>query len=171
MTLKRFKNFSLSGVRQAAAAVLLATSLAGCFGCGGGGSTTIPEVDSGGDKMTLTLTAGEKLNTCGGDVGRALVVKVYQLRSDSRLSIMSLAQFWDNEQTELADDFIDAKEVVLDPGAQEEMELVTLPEIKFLAVVGNFCETQGDCWRWIRPVDDMDKKTTLTFGEFCVEAN
>lgn len=161
-----------SAIRAAAVAVFLGVSLGGCFGCGGGAPAPAVDVveEGGGKQRSMEFKASDKLNTCGGEVGRALVVKVYQLRSDARISIMSLSQFWDNEQAELAEDFISAKEVVLDPSGTETFELITEPDIKFLAVVGNYCETQGDCWRWIIPADRLQDHTSLTFNEFCIEA-
>ncbi len=152
--------------------VVIALSLivsVGLPGCGCGGSEPVAEIDTAGDKVSFRFVCDEKLNSCGDDIGRALVVRIYELTSDSKISIMGLAQFWDNEEAELGEEFLKSTEVILDPGGSQDPEFETHRDTKVIAVIGNFCETQGECWRWVRPMDALDGRITLTAGEYCLQ--
>jgi len=140
---------------------LLVLLLTGCSLIGIGSKDGTKEYD-------LIFEASPKLNSCGGEFGNALVVRVYELNSDLAISIVSLAQLWDNEDTELADQLLNQQETVLEPNQAGQLELET--EAEYLAVVGNFCQTEGKCWLWIRKRKDLEDKIQLSFGETCIES-
>lgn len=156
-----------SGWARAAAMIGagLLVSATGLVGCGGG-PPEVKEVRYG-----LTLVGGEKLNTCGQAYSNALVVHVYQLSSEARISIADLDQLSGDARAELGDDLVDVEEIVLEPGARMDVDILAKPDVAYLAVVGNFCETRGDCWRWIKPVAEFNAAVKLEFGEFCIEGS
>lgn len=144
-----------------------ALMLVAVAGCGGGGEPQVkvePEV-----RVGLTLVGDDRLNTCGGEFSNALVVRVLQLTSEAAISISSLDKLAASQSEELGDELIAAEEVVLSPGGRLQIDILVKPELQFVAVVGNFCETKGDCWRWVRPVADLTGPTVLAFGEFCIQ--
>jgi type VI secretion system VasD/TssJ family lipoprotein len=121
----------------------------------------------GGKNYTLFFEASPKLNSCGGEFGNALVVRLYELSSDLGISIVSLGQLWDNEQAELGDELLVQQEIVLEPRLVREMRIHSSAE--YLAVAGNFCQTHEKCWLWVRSRKNLKDKITLRFGETCIE--
>ncbi len=123
----------------------------------------------GGPKTThLILTGDAKLNNCGGQLGNALAIRVYQLSGDAAIRDLPLLEVWQHDRERLGDQLLEYHEIFIDPGSRDTLSLKALPACAFLAVVGNFCNAEGDCWRWMRPVDDLPKEVWLTFGEACI---
>ncbi|NNF06744.1 MAG: type VI secretion system lipoprotein TssJ [Candidatus Eisenbacteria bacterium] len=129
-------------------------------GCGGGGG---PKVE----QYTFRFTGAENLNNCSSDFANTLVVRVYQLKSDEQITIADLADLWQSDE-ELGADFVRKDEVVVVPNEQQELEVLAGGDVKFLAVVGNFCETDGDCWRWISPMEGLDSTIKISCGATCL---
>jgi type VI secretion system VasD/TssJ family lipoprotein len=146
----------------------LAMTAAGCGIFGGGKSAD--GGGGGGREITLVLSAGAKLNTCGDGPANALGVRVYQLGGDRGISGAPQAALWENDQKELGPELLDKQELFLDPGSKQPMTLHLKPQARAVAVVGNFCQSQGTCWKWVQPVEGMRSEIVLRFGETCVEA-
>lgn len=160
-----------AGLAWAAAlggAFAVAGLIGGCGIFGGGGDK--PEQPIGPETITLTLEGAELLNSCDEGVGNALAVRVYQLSGDARISMSALGSLWGSEDAELGKDLVDKSELILEPGAKVPVKVHPTAGAQFLAVVGNYCKSEGDCWRWVRPLDEVRSKTTLSFGESCIQA-
>ncbi len=142
------------------AAIALALGAAGCAIFGGG--------SKGGDEFKLTLTSTSKLNACGNDAGNALAVRVYQLSGDAKISISSLGSLWGDEDDELKGELLKSDEFLLEPGSKDEVKVLRLPDAQVIAVVGNFCKGDGDCWRWYQPLSKIGDSAKLTFDESCI---
>jgi type VI secretion system VasD/TssJ family lipoprotein len=139
------------------------------MGCGIFGRGAPKGVASDGKELHLTLTGIERLNSCGEAAGNALSVRVLQLTSDGALTGLALTQLWDHERDELGDELIDQQEVVLDPGAEVKITIDRRPNARFLAVAASFCRPEGNCWRWIRPAEELKDSVKLTFDEYCIQ--
>lgn len=151
------------------AAIVAAVGLIGGCGIFGGGGDK-PEPAAGPESITLTLVGAELLNSCDEGVGNALAVRVYQLSGDARISMSALGTLWGSEDAELGKELVDKSELILEPGASVPVKVRPVPGAQFLAVVGNYCKSDGDCWRWVRPLEGVRSKTKLSFGESCIEA-
>ncbi len=146
----------------------LALAAAGC-GIFGGGKQAAAD-GGGGREISLVLSAGAKLNTCGDGPANALGVRVYQLGGDRGISGAPQAALWENDEKELGQELLDKQELFLDPGSKQPVTLHLKPKTRAVAVVGNFCRSQGTCWKWVQPVEGMRSEIVLRFGETCVEA-
>ena len=154
-------------VALALGCLVLATMGCGIFG--GGKSAAAGGGD--GREIRLTLTAEEQLNTCGGGgPANALGVRVYQLGSDRGMSSVPQAALWEDDAKELGPELVDRQEYFLDPGATQKVTLRLKPQSRSLAVVGNFCSSEGTCWKWVRSIEGMRSEIVLRFGETCLEA-
>lgn len=144
------------------AAWLAAAALAagGCAVFGGGGGA------KGGDDVGIEFIGAPMLNSCGKEKGNGLAIRVYQLAGDSRIAISALGSLWGNEEKELGKDLIEQSEFFLEPGGKVKAEIVRAPGSQIIAVVGNYCKTEGECWKWYGRYGRVDK---LTFEEFCIK--
>jgi type VI secretion system VasD/TssJ family lipoprotein len=146
----------------------LVLAAAGCGIFGGGKSAGAGGGD--GRKITLVLSAEAKLNTCGDGPANALGVRIYQLGGDRGISGAPQAALWENDEKELGQELLDKQELFLDPGSKQPVTMHLKAEARAVAVVGNFCQSQGTCWKWVQPVEGMGSEIVLQFGETCVEA-
>jgi type VI secretion system VasD/TssJ family lipoprotein len=157
---------------RAAGLALLVGLVAGGGGCGifGGGKASPAAAGGGGGKeITLILAADAKLNTCGDGPANALGVRIYQLGGDRGISGSPQAALWENDAKELGQELLDKQEFFLDPGTKQTVKLRLNGQAHFVAVVGNFCKSKGDCWRWLHPTEGLASETVLRFGETCTE--
>lgn len=154
---------ALTGLVTAAA-----TSGCGIFGGGKSAPPGTTGTASTGEERKIRFIAAAELNTCGEGPANALGVRVYQLLGDAAISGAPQAALWENDETELGDELIDRQEFFLDPKQTLEIKLSLKVDARYVAVVGNFCQTEGECWRWIQPVDRLGNDTALEFGETCV---
>ncbi len=145
-----------------------AALIGGCAIFGGGGDK--PEAPPGPKTVTLNLAAVDLLNSCDEGVGNALTLRVYQLSGDARISMSALGTLWGNENAELGKELVDKSELILEPGAKVPFEVHPTSGAQYLAVVGNFCKSEGNCWRWIRPLAEIPSKVTLNCSEHCIES-
>jgi type VI secretion system VasD/TssJ family lipoprotein len=152
------------------ALLLVGLALAGA-GCGifGGGKPAAAGGDLGRE-ITLVLSADAKLNTCGDGPANALGVRVYQLGGDRGISGAPQAALWENDEKELGQELLDKQELFVDPGSKQPVTLRLKPQARAVAVIGNFCRSEGTCWKWVQPVEGMRSEIALQFGETCVEA-
>jgi type VI secretion system protein VasD len=149
----------------------------GASGCGifGGksaaktGELTTTNAPSG-EKKELVLRGGDDLNNCGEGPANALGVRIYQLSGETAIAGAPQAALWENDEAELGKELLDKHEMFLDPGSTQQVVLDLSLQARFIAVVGNFCQTEGDCWRWVQPVDKLQGKTTLKFARTCVSS-
>ena len=141
--------------------VCLAGSSCSIFGGGGPAPQSEP--------LTVVLEGAEDLNTCGRDAANALAVRIYQLGASTAATAIPQARLWEADEEELAKDLVYRRELFLNPGTEQACELSGHAEAHYLMVAGNFCQTEGECWRWIGPMPEKDRKLTLRFGPTCIE--
>jgi type VI secretion system VasD/TssJ family lipoprotein len=124
---------------------------------------------SGPRKVRLSLAGTENLNSCGGDQGNALRVRVYKLSGDSKFSIASQEQIWRSEAGALAGEVLQEEEYILAPGQDTTLTItIESGDVSTLGVAGNFCETKDSCWKWWNQVSKIRSFNILTFGETCI---
>jgi type VI secretion system VasD/TssJ family lipoprotein len=151
------------------------TLMIGAPGCGifGGksaaktGELTTTNAPSG-EKKEFVLRGGDDLNNCGEGPANALGIRVYQLSGETAITSVPQAALWENDEAELGKELLDKHEMFLDPGATQQVVIDLSLQARFVAVVGNFCQTEGECWRWVQPVGKIEGKTTLKFARTCV---
>lgn len=141
------------------AAALCVLALAGCASGGGIGKAVNRTLESIGIKdgdgnpeertIPLRLYAGDNLNA--GNDGRALaaVVKVYHLRDANRFERAPFDAFLDEarEREALGDDLLSVNEIVLTPGAQNEIGERLGNDANVIGVVVLFRAPAANRWR------------------------
>jgi len=99
------------------------------------------------EPLRLVLKGTDRLNP--GDKGEplALAVRIYQLKSSNKISDASFNDILDNDKTILAEDFVDMKELTLQPAQQLTPPVDRAEGAQYLAVVGLFRQPAGTSWR------------------------
>ena len=124
----------------------------------------------GSSRVRLVLNGAERLNACGGVVGNALGIRIYQLKDRAAIEKATLLTLWQDDQSVLGDDFVSREgDLMLAPGAREIRDIEIRPEANYLAVVGNFCQVEGSHWCWFLSVRSLGSQVTLSFGESQIE--
>ncbi|MBU1698550.1 MAG: type VI secretion system lipoprotein TssJ [Candidatus Eisenbacteria bacterium] len=119
-------------------------------------------------ELVLILNGTDMLNSCGEEVANTLPIRIFQLSGDSQISIASLQGLWWDPEKELGDEFVDQLEMILEPSQRIPMNLKPADGASIIAVVGNFCQTEGSCWKWVSPIDKISSPQALTFDKFCI---
>ena len=90
------------------------------------------------------------------------------LSASTNATAIPQARLWEADEEELAKDLVYRRELFLNPGAELPCELPPKAEARYLMVAGNYCMTEGECWRWIGPMPEKGKDFTLRFGPTCI---
>jgi type VI secretion system VasD/TssJ family lipoprotein len=102
------------------------------------------------EPIRLLLTASPRLNLNENGESLATTVRIYQLRDTVKLVESSIDRLLENDRAVLAEDLIDAKEVILYPGERVAPVLVRGEGAAVVAVVAMFRRPNGPSWRAIR---------------------
>jgi type VI secretion system VasD/TssJ family lipoprotein len=106
----------------------------------------------GKPQISLKLTSTTVANSCGKGTGNSLYFRVLQVTDATAVGSLTLAQLWDKEDKVLGPALVARSEDVIDAASSREIKIERDPKAKAIVVVGNFCKTEGTCWRVIRPV-------------------
>ena len=135
-----------SGAARAAWACAAALFIAALSSC-----AKVPVV-GGKPQISLKLSSSADANSCGRGTGNSLYFRVLQVSDATAISSLSLAQLWDKEDKVLGPALLAKSEDVIDAASRREIKIERNSAAKAIVVVGNFCKTEGACWRVIRPV-------------------
>lgn len=102
-----------------------------CVACGGG--------------LELNLVGDGQLN----NGGNAVVVRIYQLRSDENFKRSTMESFWQDDEKALGNDLIEKLELTLLPGEQKPLNLKLSKEANFIAAAADFFNPDRDQWRQV----------------------
>lgn len=126
-------------------------------------------VGCGVKSATFEIDADRMLNACGESEGYPLWVRFYSLTDATAIEAATLDGVWGDAETVLRGELVgDYVEKIIKPG-DSEVE-VTVPKeggATHVAVVGNYCRSTSDCWRWVSPFSDA-KKVKLRLEEDCI---
>ena len=121
------------------------------------------------EPLRLILQGTDRLNP--GDKGEALatVVRVYQLKASNKLSDAGFEEILDNDKSVLAEDFIDVKELTLQPSTRVEPPVTREDGAQYLAVVGLFRQPAGTSWRVLYHLPTADPQHCHKKGRTVVQ--
>jgi type VI secretion system protein VasD len=94
----------------------------------------------------LTIAASEQVNAGPDGRGLPVQVRLYQLKSEAKLSNAFFEEVWHEDAKTLAEDLLDMREVSVFPGKSQELALEQLPESRVLGAVALFREPRGRDW-------------------------
>ena len=99
------------------------------------------------EPLRVAVRASPRINP--GETGEALatVVRLYQLKTTTKLSGLSFDDLVDHERDALGDDFINVQEVTVNPGERVTPPMIRNPDAGYLAAAALFREPTGVGWR------------------------
>ena len=129
--------------RTSAGVALVGLALAGCGGAAPPpkGPEKCPE-----QTVTVSLLASPAVNPAAGGAARAVVVRVYQLKSDARLVNATFEQIWKDDKATLGDDLVKEDELLVYPATRADLSFVRAEPVEHLAAVALFRSPQGRSW-------------------------
>ena len=123
----------------AAAAAILAA--AGC-------ASSTPDPTT----VEMTITASASINPNSTSEPSPVVLRIYQLRSDSVFHAAEFADIFYDDRKVLGGDLLGQKEFDLKPGAEVVYNDTISPETRYIGVIAGFRAIGSATWRVIGPV-------------------
>jgi type VI secretion system protein VasD len=120
-------------------------------------------------RVNMVLAAAPNVNPDSSGQALSVVVRVYQLKDKGRLEAADFNAVWKSDRDILSDDFLDLQEYVVQPGAQELLEIRANPLAAYLGVVALFQNHTGNTWRQIIPIRGDNPKIRLSLREQNIE--
>ena len=120
-------------------------------------------------RVSMALVAEPNLNPDSSGQPLSVVVRVYQLKDKGRLETADYNSVWKSDRETLSDDFLDRQERVVQPDAQEMLEIKANPMAAYLGVVALFQNPVGDTWRKVIPISGKNQKIRISLREQNVE--
>jgi type VI secretion system protein VasD len=99
-----------------------------------------------------TITAAADLNPSATQRPSPLVLRIYELRSDTAFSKADFIALYQSEQATIGPDLVLKDEFVVAPGEKRPYERTLSIETRWLAVFGAYRNVERAVWRAITPV-------------------
>lgn len=149
--------------RATGLATLLA--LAGCAWFGGGDSAPGP--------IDVEIEASDRLNPDEAGQSLPTLVRLLQLKASGKLEAADYGAVYRGDKEALAEDLLQADELVLSPGERVQKRLGRDKGAKVLGVVGVFRRPSGGTWRRIveLPPGSKPARVRVRLEDYRVEAN
>jgi len=103
-------------------------------------------------KATLVVATRSDVNPDTSGRASPIVVRVYQLKSDSAFTGAGFFNLFDDERKVLGPDLIARDEYELVPGERKTLEFGPPPDMRFLAAAAAFHDVRNSTWRALLPV-------------------
>jgi type VI secretion system protein VasD len=94
----------------------------------------------------VTIAAGEQVNAGVDGRGLPVQVRLYQLKSEAKLTNAFFEEVWNDDAKTLAEDLLTLREVTVFPGKSQAFELEQSPDSRVLGAVALFREPRGRDW-------------------------
>jgi type VI secretion system protein VasD len=101
------------------------------------------------EPLRVSLQASQRLNP--GERGEALatVIRIYQLKSSTKIGNASFDDLLDHDRDALGEDFLAVQEVTINPGDKLDPPLLRNADATTLGAVALFRQPAGSTWRAI----------------------
>ena len=132
--------------------VLAVVGSIGAMGCGGGSAAAPPPAAAGAgakcepQKITVSVLASPNINPTEEGSSRPVVVRVYQLKADTRLYNASFEQIWHDDKATLAEDLVKMDEVQAYPSTRSDLKFDRAEGVDYVAAVALFHNPRGKSW-------------------------
>jgi type VI secretion system VasD/TssJ family lipoprotein len=115
-----------------------------------------PSPCTGAEPIRVSITGSDKLNP--DDKGQALatVVRIYQVKGIGKLEGASFDDFLDHGKETLAEDYLSAEEITLNPGEKVTQAPTRNPEAAYVVAVALFRKPTSDTWRSVKKLAPAD---------------
>jgi type VI secretion system protein VasD len=94
----------------------------------------------------ITVAASEQVNAGPDGRGLPVQVRLYQLKSEAKLSNAFFEEVWNDDAKTLEGDLLGKRELTVFPGKSQELELEPVPDSRVLGAVALFREPRGRDW-------------------------
>lgn len=128
---------SIGGPARAAAFVAI-LSLVGC-----GSSTPDPTL------VAMSIAATASINPNSSSEPSPVVLRIYQLKSDSAFKAAEFSELFYNDRKVLGGDLLGQKEYNVKPGDKLTYDATVSPETRYIGVVAGFRDIDNATWRAI----------------------
>jgi type VI secretion system protein VasD len=91
------------------------------------------------------------VNPDAGGRPSPVVVRVYQLQSDTKFAEADFFALFDTEQQVLGEDLLSREEVTLAPGERKPLHLEVKDGVKFIGAVAAYRDIRNSRWRVLQP--------------------
>lgn len=102
-------------------------------------------------KARLSVLAQPDVNPDAGGRPSPVVVRVYQLQSDTKFAEADFFALFDTEQQVLGEDLLSREEVTLAPGERKPLHLEVKDGVKFIGAVAAYRDIRNSRWRVLQP--------------------
>jgi type VI secretion system protein VasD len=126
----------------------------------------LPESAKPARRLKLRFAASDSLNVDAAGRSLSLVVRVYKLRSPTAFLNAPYETFGNGnkEKTDLADELIEAREIVLLPGQPQEINERWAREASYVGIVALFRAPAPQRWRYAFELENAPSDTGLVVG-------
>jgi type VI secretion system protein VasD len=101
---------------------------------------------------SLLLTASSDANPDPGGRPAPVVIRIYQLRSDSAFLNSDFFALFDDDHKVLAADFVGSEEAELSPGEVRHLDLILAPDTRFIGAIAAYRDIRNASWRALTAV-------------------
>src|SRR6186713_1452717 len=103
-------------------------------------------------KAVLVVATRPDVNPDASGRPSPVVMRVYQLRSDTAFVNSTFGNLFDDDRKTLAADLIAADEYQLIPGERRTLELLPPPGMRYVGAVAAFHDVRNSSWRAVLPI-------------------
>ncbi|OWY37114.1 type VI secretion system-associated lipoprotein [Xenophilus sp. AP218F] len=132
-------------------------------------AATLLTACAGPKTIEINSQASAQLNQAGTGKPLSVVVNIYQLKSPdlfNRLTVESINSGKPVAEL-LGDTVVASKEMILVPGAKQELEETIKEEARYVGVVGNFRQPDRHYWRLLYDADRVRSKDLKFMAAEC----
>lgn len=108
---------------------------------------------AGGCKGPLEMTVAGEPELNGG--GNAVIVRIYQLRSDTNFRGATVETFWQDDHAALGNEYVDHRQMLLYPNQVETIPIELNKEARYVGIAADLREPDQDRWRDIFAVGEL----------------
>ena len=96
--------------------------------------------------ITVSVLSSNAINRTEAGEPRPVVVRLYQLKADTRLYNASFDKVWKDDKATLADDVVAQQELEIYPGTRTDVKFERPPTVNHVAGVALFSNPAGRAW-------------------------
>lgn len=134
----KHRAFARAGGWAKIATVATVLVLAGC-----GSSTPDPTI------VAMTINATNSINPNSDSEPSPVVLRIYQLKSDSAFNAAEFSEIFYNDRKVLGGDLLGQKEFNVKPGDSLTYDDTVSPETRYLGIVAGFRDIDNATWRLV----------------------
>lgn len=118
-----------------------------------------------------TLQAVATVNPDGQGRPSPLVIKIFQLKADSKFELADFFALFDNAEGTLGADMLAVEDVMLSPGDLKPYEGAFDPETRFIGVIAAYRDINQAKWKAIVPMPERNITNFLRRGALTIRAD